>query len=500
MWTRRIAALMAALAGTVAHAFSIETSFTTGCHERISVEALKRAGWPRGEVEPPADAELQQLIANLPFHVPQGSGPWLTALIIGVRSNDLHGVAPTDFPEFAQAQLAEEFQEEHCLRAAAEDFVSGDVDALSRCEQFVRARLALAHGPNETIDLDQTESVRIALLYQDAQVDLPRFAYRLGQAMHAVQDSFTHTLRAPTSGPVLHVFNFVDPALRPDYFAGRDGFGHLSKLDGCESEDPLERERVEQAIEASAQLLRALKPASLTREQRLLDAADRMQPVLRYQSGCSPDNDWCGVAQLEGAVPKVQGCSTTTFVPALGLLALLLVRRRRRAWGIVAALGLVVALPARASPFGAHVGVGASIDRAAMSVELGARLSVHPRVTLGLDVEFNPWFNLLSTTVAPGVMNAYASGTWKWLETDVVTLRSTLKLGTSVLLFDVVGARAGSVGVFAGASLLAVSLQLRPGTFFTIDPLEVDLAVPSLAGVPLVVRQYRLSIGLEQRF
>jgi hypothetical protein len=497
MAVRRIAALVVVLVCTAAHAFSIETSFTTGCHERITAEAVRRAGWPRGATEPEADDALRRLISNLPFHVPQGSGPWLTALIIGVRSNDLHGVAPTDFPEFAQAQLTEEVQEEHCLRAAAEDFVSGDLEALGRCEQFVLARLALAHGASDTIDLDATERVRIALLYQDTEIDVSRFAYRLGQAMHAVQDSFTHTLRAPSAGPVLHVFNFVDPALRPDYLVGRDGFGHLSKLDGCDSTDPLEQERVEQAIEASAQLLRALNPASLTREQRLLDAADRIQPVLRYEPGCSPDNEWCGVAQLEGQ-PRVTGCSTTAFVPAVVLLALFLVRRRR-ALGVVAVL-VVAAVPARASPFGAYVGVGASIDRAAMSVDLGARLVVHPRVTLGLDVEFNPWFNLLSTSVAPGVLNGYLSGTWKWLETDVITLRSTLKAGTSVLLFDVVGARAGSVGVFAGASLLAVSLQLRPGTFFTIDPLEVDLAVPSLQGVPLVVRQYRLGIGLEQRF
>jgi len=41
---RRIAALVTLLLAPLAHAFSIETAFTTGCHERITVEALRRAG------------------------------------------------------------------------------------------------------------------------------------------------------------------------------------------------------------------------------------------------------------------------------------------------------------------------------------------------------------------------------------------------------------------------------------------------------------------------
>lgn len=492
---RRIAALVTLLLAPLAHAFSIETAFTTGCHERITVEALRRAGWPNHQAEPAPTSDDLRLINNLPFQVPAGSGPWTVALIIGVRSNDLHGVAPTDFPEFAAAQLAEDAQEEHCLRTAAEDFVRGDVDALGHCDSFVQGRAALALGPLEHVDLFATERVRLALRYQDTELELSRFAYRVGQAMHAIQDSYTHTLRAPGAGPVLHVFNFVDPALRQDYAAHRDGFGHVSKLDGCESDDPLQRERVERAIAASAALLAALGAEDVPRESRLLGVADVLAPVVKYEPGCTPENDWCDAALTEGTQPR--SCSTTGGV-AIALVLVLLARRRPLARG--ALLALLVALPARAADVSGYLGVGASIDRAALNVDLGVRLAVHPRVTLGLDVEFNPWFNVLSASVAPGVINAYASGSWRWLDTGTVTLRSTLKAGTSVLLFDVVGAQAGSVGVFVGASLLGVSLQLQPGLQLVLDPLEVDLAVPSLKGVPFAMRQYRLSIGLEQRF
>lgn len=484
---------MSLLLAAPAHAFSIETAFTTGCHERITVEALRRAGWPNHQAEPAPTSDELRLINNLPFQVPAGSGPWTVALIIGVRSNDLHGVAPTDFPEFAAAQLAEDAQEEHCLRTAAEDFVRGDVDALGHCDSFVQGRAALALGPLEHVDLFATERVRLALRYQDTELELSRFAYRVGQAMHAIQDSYTHTLRAPGAGPVLHVFNFVDPALRHDYAAHRDGFGHVSKLDGCESDDPLERERVERAIAASAALLAALGAEDVPRETRLLSVADVLAPVVKYEPGCTPENDWCDAALTEGTQPS--SCSTSPgLAVALSLLGLV---RRRRA---LALLAVLFALPARAADVSGYLGVGASIDRAALNVDLGVRLAVHPRVTLGLDVEFNPWFNVLSASVAPGVINAYASGSWRWLDTGTVTLRSTLKAGTSVLLFDVVGAQAGSVGVFVGASLLGVSLQLKPGLQLVLDPLEVDLAVPSLKGVPFAMRQYRLSIGLEQRF
>lgn len=484
---------MSLLLAAHAHAFSIETAFTTGCHERITVEALRRAGWPNHQAEPAPTSDELRLINNLPFQVPAGSGPWTVALIIGVRSNDLHGVAPTDFPEFAAAQLAEDAQEEHCLRTAAEDFVRGDVDALGHCDSFVQGRAALALGPLEHVDLFATERVRLALRYQDTELELSRFAYRVGQAMHAIQDSYTHTLRAPGAGPVLHVFNFVDPALRHDYAAHRDGFGHVSKLDGCEPDDPLERERVERAIAASAALLAALGAEDVPRETRLLSVADVLAPVVKYEPGCTPENDWCDAALTEGTQPS--SCSTSPgLAVALSLLGLV---RRRRA---LALLAVLFALPARAADVSGYLGVGASIDRAALNVDLGVRLAVHPRVTLGLDVEFNPWFNVLSASVAPGVINAYASGSWRWLDTGTVTLRSTLKAGTSVLLFDVVGAQAGSVGVFVGASLLGVSLQLKPGLQLVLDPLEVDLAVPSLKGVPFAMRQYRLSIGLEQRF
>jgi len=484
----------ALLAAGFSHAFSIETAFTTGCHERITAAALARAGWPRGQVEPEASADDLRLINNLPFHVPAHSGPWTVALLIGVRSNDLHGVAPTDFPEFAAAQLAEDAQEEHCLRTAAEDFARGDLDALGHCDTFVQGRAALALGPTEVVDLSRTERVHLALRYQQTEVELSRFAYRLGQAMHALQDSYTHTLRASGEGPVLHVFNFVDPALSKDYSAGRDGFGHLSKLDGCEADDPLEKERVEGAIAASAALLTALGAEGASRETRLLRVADVVAPVVKYQPGCTPENAWCDAATTEGQ--RVPGCSSTGGL--CGVLAVLLLFARRSRGALVVLV--LLAVPARAAEVSGYLGVGASFDRAAVNVDAGLRLAVHPRLSLGLDVEFNPWFDLLSASLAPGVINAYASGTWRWLDTGTVVLRSTLKVGTSVLLFDVVGAQAGSVGVFVGASLLGVSLQLKPGLQLLIDPVEVALAVPSLKGVPFAMRQYRISVGLEQRF
>ena len=184
-------------------------------------------------------------------------------------------------------------------------------------------------------------------------------------------------------------------------------------------------------------------------------------------------------------------------------VGLRLATRRKRSPDVAVfglAFGLTATSSAWAVPIIGYAGGAASLDRTALAVNAGLRVEVSPRIRLGIDAELNPWFDVVSSSASLGSFNAYGSGSYQWLNTGTVALHTTLKAGVSVLLFNAVGIPAGATGIFVGASLLGVSLELRPDWWLVIHPIDVAVPIPSMKGVPLVARQYRLSIGIEHRF
>ena len=117
---------------------------------------------------------------------------------------------------------------------------------------------------------------------------------------------------------------------------------------------------------------------------------------------------------------------------------------------------------------------------------------------VGLDAEWNPYLAFGETGFRKGSFNAYASLLGRFqLAYAPVSLRSSVSAGTSVLLFDLAGAKAGSVGPYFGISPLALDVKLRPHLYLTIDPTSIAIPVPHLTGIPFVYYQYRFVIGLE---
>ncbi|MFY0577738.1 hypothetical protein ACN28S_28555 [Cystobacter fuscus] len=324
------------LGTTTARAYTIETPVTEGCHERITAAALARAGWPDGALPPAPTAGQKVLVDNLPFHLPTARDAWTVAMLAGVRDNDLHGAAATDLPEHVEVDLAPASQPEHCLRTSDQDFAAGDVQAAQACHDSILEQVALALGDAEAIDLDATEPVQLALKYQRALVPLPRYAYRLGRALHALQDSFTHIYRSPDMRRIWSVFNYVDPALAPDYNPARDGRAHVSAFDRCTDEDAPGQARVAAATQASADLLAALADGSGGRQGRLARADAVLQGYLQVAPGCSIGNDWCGALESYATSPThSEGCAAAPGVLSAGALlaGLGLLRQRRRRGG-----------------------------------------------------------------------------------------------------------------------------------------------------------------------
>ena len=165
-------------------------------------------------------------------------------------------------------------------------------------------------------------------------------------------------------------------------------------------------------------------------------------------------------------------------------------------------IGCVVSAPASAQStgaFGLGGHVGAALDRGGFVGGVSVRHAFTPRLAGGFSAEWSPWFDVLSAKFARGTANAYVTVSWKWVGTESVDVRSALHAGGSVLLFEPIGARQGAVGVFGGISLLSLWLRLAPAWSLELSP-DVTLAVPSLTGVPLGYRQYRLIITLIHWF
>lgn len=513
---RRILALSAGLLASgpaLARAFTVETLVSEGCHERMLLAALSEVGWPGGQTPPELSELERRVVRDLTFDLePSAADPWTLAALVGVRDNDLRGVAPSDLPGLSEIHTEPALQLEHCLRSPADDGAPGDARALGACRRFVLRELALALGEGDDLDLESTVPVPTYLAFRErTELRVRRFGFHLGRAIHAVQDSYAHAFRAPEVGRVRHVLNFTDFARSGDYHEARDGHRHLNRLDDCDQDDPASAARARAAEEATTRLLRAVVDETGGRAGRLARAALVLDSVLALEPGCTADNRWCDAPELSlrpacdcraAAGSRTGGFGLLLLVAVFGLL-----RRARAALAAVALVlaftGAAQATPVRTStvpPAGAvgfYLGASAAIDRGAFAGAAGVRWRVLDALSLGADVEWNPWFSLDAGRTAPGALNLYATGIYHWVSLADLELRTTAHLGTSVLLFDLVGADAGATGLYLGLSLLGLAARLDEHVTLIFEPADLAFPVPQLRGVPFYYHQYRITLGVQ---
>ena len=339
-----------------APAFQIETSFTTGCHERVTLAALAASGWPGGRQAPAADETTERILSDLPFDLPAGAGAadaWGVALIIGARSNDLGGADPFDLAALSTLHNDPARQPEHCLRQEDDDGEQGDAAALASCRGFILTELEAALGAGDGIDTDATVSVETFLVFRGRiDLDLDRYGYHLGRAAHALEDSYTHTFRNPDDERVRHVLNWIEGNLGGSHDLARDGHPHVTALDECDvDEEALQRH--DRAAAAVADLMAAMNDDGGGRAGRLDRAGAALNQHLTREEGCVEDNQWCGT----GLMTSQGGCSAAdtghggaaTAALLLALAGLGLRSRRGRTSAALAALCAALALSPTAS-------------------------------------------------------------------------------------------------------------------------------------------------------
>lgn len=512
------------LSASPAQAFQIETTVTGGCHESITYAALEAAGW--GNVlaarngELPALSDVQgRAVDDLTFSlVPSARNPWALALLIGVRSNDIRDNAPTEVASLVHIHNDPEDQAGHCIRRQQDDGSAGDASALQACREFIEGELQAGGWFNEGVDTDATDVVATYLAFRGrVELPLPRFSYRLGRALHALEDGYTHAFRNPVTDEVRHVLNWIDMATDDNYSVERDGYAHVGVLDDCRRDHPGEIGRVNRASAAAGQLLRALtnSPDAATRQAAVTDVLDR---VFRVEAGCDASNAYCNSGELDEAA----GCSVAGRNGVAGLLVVVFawlgrcrVARRRRQLAVgtftlllvtlVLALGITTASVTVSSPAWAqnvpHVEarLGAALDKGGVALALGAGVDRGKWGLSGL-AEWNPWFSIDNAVVVAGTINAYGALTRRWYQNDRFSLHSRLEFGASVILFRLVGVDRGNLGFYFGGSILGIKIPLTNCLDLVLDPSHFSVPAPQVTGFPFYYRQYRVSAGLQWRW
>jgi len=539
-------------------AYTVSSLVSPGCHERIAAEALRTVRLDLAAAAPlPRTRDEQALIEDLQF-TPDLDMRDLggASFLIGVRDNDLKGRSSDDLAFLGQVHGDPNNQDEHCLRSAGQDEPGGSAAAVAACRAFIRGRVAEALdglGAGSTPDLSQRTSLPLYLsLRGRVHALLPAYYVRMGQAAHALEDSFSHTYRTPDGLRITVVGNWIDDANRT-LVESRDGPAHASEMDACDDADPLRTAKRQLATEATAALLRATLDPLTSKDGKMAATDAILDAYVSYAPGCTFDNGWCDAAerQYKNTASKAFGCSSTGGLGLMGgvwaLLALALAPRRRRAIApTLAALLLVGAAawpagPARADDkeaaaaaaavddppagephavpapvtvpvlqpgprdpsagaWGAEFGATGAVNKPAFSLQAGLRRRLSTHWTVGLDGEWNSWISLYGpSNVRAGVVNGYATAILRFpLAYENFNLRTTLNLGASYLLVDLYGAPRGSIGPYAAFYPLGVEWKFSRQFLVIINPIGIALPIPQLRGVPLAYWQYRfgLSIGI----
>jgi hypothetical protein len=521
------------LAATQAQAYTVSSPVSAGCHEQITSQALRTVRLDTPSAAPlPASRDEQALIDDLQF-VPDADMGDLGAasLLVGARDNDLKGRSSLDLTQLTFVHGDPSAQREHCLRDLNQGEPDGTRAATAACHAYILERFAVALGGLDAQgkpDPARRTSLPLFLsLRHRVDASLPTFYVALGQALHAVEDSFTHTYRTSDQLGITATLDWLHTA-SGTLDEATQGPPHLAELDRCDDPDAERAHRRALATSAAEALLRLALAADLTPEQKQGAASQVLDGSLGYVPGCTYANGWCDAPERLLPRPLGSGCGAGEPGAWPGWLLLLVLpvllqrggrgRTRGRLAPLVAA-SLLGGFAARAEgpppptvvpvkepgprdpsalAFGAYLGVSGAFDNPAAAGQLGLRLRVAKNWTLGVDGEWNPWLSFNGRTFTPGVASVYATAILRLpLAYEQFNLRTTLNAGVSWLLMDLYGAPAGSVGLYLGLSPLGLEWKLSRYFFLVVNPLNFALPVPHLTGVPLAYPQYRVSIGLE---
>jgi hypothetical protein len=359
MGHRRSVWAIAALAwiqAVPASAYTIQTGLTAGCHEKMTAEAFVAF------LDDPAWAELVVPESDTWRKLARPLNRWLLdealiqeelrdpelfvlfSLVVGVRAPDTNGLSTTDLAtqRAIHASPLPDAQYVHALRAPRDDEPEGSQTAATGTRALIgRSFFAAIDAWGQPSDAQIYMAPVTLDFYDSFQVEVWRPAFLLGEAAHALQDSFAHSIRSEASDfrTIVHVLNYVD-AIYKEFDESRDGVAHSRHLDRCDETDVV---GLKEAGDLAMEDLLAAFLQSRSGDTATLD--DLLEEWMTLEEGCSVENDFCDNAPALATarkdatgpiLPKWMTCSAENPAPS-------------GTWGSVAAVFFMLALSTRLS-------------------------------------------------------------------------------------------------------------------------------------------------------
>lgn len=286
-------------------AYTINTGFTHPCHEEMTHAAMKTA-IARGAIDPaadvplPADDSWRDVLAYLTEGMTleqDGDREAFLALslIVSSRYPDNRGESITNAKSLRKIHRDPEDQDSHFLRSADDDYAEGNLSAIDAGLAHIRSQLEAARSYVALEQGDQLIETPVYIEYYGlVNVTVWAPAFYMGVAAHAVEDSFSHTVRSDDLHTIHHVCNYVD-AVSFDYDHDRDGLRHSWAMDRCDEEAA---GIAVGATEAAGDFISLF--ADLEGD---LDGAFAgfTHDWMEHREGCDDSNDYCGSKWVEVA-------------------------------------------------------------------------------------------------------------------------------------------------------------------------------------------------------
>jgi hypothetical protein len=495
------------------------------CHERISAAALDQVGYV--QTPPPLSSDDASLRDGLQFDASlYDANIYAMSFIIGTRWPDSQGEPSFDFYKLSNVHNAPGDQSAHCLREESDVGAEpGDTHALAACHATITTlywqALATLDPTTGAVDPDErTLQPEYLPFLGKTQIPVSGFYFFAGRAVHAVQDSFTHTYRrmdgADAGHKITSIFNW-ESQVRGDLVESVNGHGHETILDDCEDDNPSNGDRLGWATAATTELLTALTtPGTAADRQMRLDTF--FDDWMTYEAGCSIANQYCDnpveawlVASGKEMGGDSAGCALAgsarvglgALAIAAAALAAAFLRRRRRARVVpLIAFALVAVAASTARADDEHRGWRAEA-RASLSVQNpayafgGAGAYAWRRAELGGFAELNPWYDANREMMSLGATNFGVFTHYLHSIRPDIRIRAGVGLGLSVLNQSLPGTSAGNVGIYANLRLFGIIWYFANRTALTIDAFDLALPTPQLRGWPVLYAQHRISVGLS---
>jgi hypothetical protein len=335
-------------------AYTIKTAVSPGCHEDITASAFQDflLEAPVTGLELPQDKTWRRLARFILEFAQSDTSTWndaqrfmFVSLIIGVRSPDTagHSISNLDNLRQLHGDPRPEGQYAHGLRAIEDDHAAGNAAAVQGTRALIRDLVLTATDHWARPADEQIIHGRFYLdFYGPISVDVWAPLYYLGRAAHALQDTFSHSIRSDEDNlrKIVHVLNFVD-AIARQFNENRDGLAHSESMDECTR--PGAGDAVNAAVEATIDLFYAARAQFEGSDPEAVETVLDKWVILK--EGCSKANDFCNnrrwldlvrEEQTEPFVEAIFGCRSTgrsgggTGAVLLSLAALFLLHMRTR--------------------------------------------------------------------------------------------------------------------------------------------------------------------------